>query len=223
MKLLISIFMVLCLAVPAGADMRGFEEKECEDKIVQTMEVRNPEGQLSHLSFILDGGGYSMIWSNLSVSDVKMLWADLLVLEKKHGIKEINLFINSPGGDAFAGLALADQIHLAKKRGIKITAHASGVIASAAVPVYAMCDIRMAAPGTIFMVHEVSLWKWPGRETASDISAQNELIQLLRSRYIKILADKSDLSIDEWSKMEKQTKWFSVDDAVKWGLVDSIE
>lgn len=92
----------------------------------------------------------------------------------------------------------------------------------AAVPVFAVCDVRLAAPGTIFMVHETSLWKWPGRETASDIRSQTESIQLLRERYFGKLAV---LKLDrvKWEKLEYKTTWFSAEKAMDWGLVDRIE
>jgi ATP-dependent Clp protease protease subunit len=157
------------------------------------------------------------------VADVTRLWNDFVVLENNTDIREVNLFINSPGGDAFSGLALADQIERARRKGFKVTAHASGIIASAAVPVFAVCDVRLAAPGTIFMVHEAALWKWPGRETASDIRSQNELMHLLRDRYIGKLVDNSKLNKAKWEELEKKTTWFSADKALAWGLVDSIE
>ena len=193
------------------------------DQIKKSMEIPNPEGSLSQLSFIAKNKAFIKIFSGLSISDVTRLWNDFVILENNTNIREINLFINSPGGDAFSGLALADQIERAKRRGFHITAHASGIIASAAVPVFAVCDVRLAAPGTIFMIHEASLWKWPGRETASDIRSQNELMQLLRTRYIGKLAAYSKLDKEKWEELENKTTWFSVEKAKKWGLVDKIE
>jgi ATP-dependent protease ClpP protease subunit len=73
------------------------------------------------------------------------------------------------------------------------------------------------------MVHEASLWKWPGRETASDIRSQNELMLLLRERYIGKLAAYSKLDKETWEKLESKTTWFSVEKAMNWGLVDKIE
>ena len=64
--------------------------------------------------------------------------------------------------------------------GIMFEANASGIIASAAVPPFTVSNHRIAAPGTIFMVHEAALWKWPGRESASDIRSQNDLMILLQ-------------------------------------------
>ena len=131
------------------------------------------------------------------------------------------MFINSGGGDAFSGLALADTINKAQdKWGFTIRAHASGIVASAAVPVFAVCNVRMAAAGTIFMVHEAALWKWPGRETASDIASQNELMKLLRDRYIGYLVDNSTTDRETWESMEKKTSWFNVDTARQLGLIE---
>lgn len=208
-------------ADPTNVSVKKEEPKE--DRVNKSMEVANPEGRLSQLSFISKDKAFVKIFSGLSVADVTRLWNDLVVLENNTEIRDVNLFINSPGGDAFSGLALADQIERARRKGFKITAHASGIIASAAVPVFAVCDVRLAAPGTIFMVHEAALWKWPGRETASDIRSQNELMHLLRDRYIGKLVDNSKLNKNKWEELEKKTTWFSANKALNWGLVDSIE
>jgi ATP-dependent protease ClpP protease subunit len=191
--------------------------------VVKAMAVPNQEASLSELSFITKDKAFVKIFSELSVADVTRLWNDFIYLELNSDIRDINLFINSPGGDAFSGLALADQIERAQRKGFRVTAHASGIVASAAVPVFAVCRVRLAAPGTIFMVHETELWKWPGRETASDIYSQNELMQLLRDRYITKLVDYSKLDKTNWEKLENKTTWFSADTAREWGLVDRIE
>jgi ATP-dependent protease ClpP protease subunit len=191
--------------------------------ITKSMVVPNEEGRLSELSFVSKDKAFVKIFSELSVSDVTRLWNDMVVLELNSNIRDVNLFINSPGGDAFSGLALADQIERAQRKGFNITAHASGIVASAAVPVFAVCKVRLAAPGTIFMVHEAELWKWPGRETASDISSQNELMSLLRDRYIGKLATNSKIGKDKWEQLEHKTTWFSAEKALEWGLVDKIE
>jgi ATP-dependent protease ClpP protease subunit len=193
------------------------------ENVTRSMQVPNQEGYLSELSFISKDKAFVKIFSELSVSDVTHLWNDMVVLELNSKIRDVDLFINSPGGDAFSGLALADQIERAQRKGFHITAHASGIVASAAVPVFAVCQVRLAAPGTIFMIHEAELWKWPGRETASDISSQNELMSLLRDRYIDKLAANSKLDKEKWVQLENKTTWFSAEKAQEWGLVDKIE
>lgn len=233
------LFLVSCATMPAGKPLQPQEvvvkvqavdptnvkvsQDISNERINRSMEVPNQEGHLSQLSFISKNKAFVKIFSGLSVSDVTRLWNDLCVLENNTNIRDVNLFINSPGGDAFSGLALADQIERARRKGFHITAHASGIIASAAVPVFAVCNQRFAAPGTIFMVHEAALWKWPGRETASDIRSQNELMSLLRERYIGKLTANTKLDKDKWEELEKKTTWFSVEKALDWGLVDKIE
>ncbi len=234
----LGVFLVSCATAPSSTTRAPQEvvvkvqaedptkvtvKEEPTDRVNKSMEVPNPEGRLSQLSFVSKDKAFVKIFSGLSVADVTRLWNDIVVLENNTDIRDVNLFINSPGGDAFSGLALADQIERARRKGFKVTAHASGIIASAAVPVFAVCDVRLAAPGTIFMVHEAALWKWPGRETASDIRSQNELMHLLRDRYIGKLATNSKLDKSKWEKLENKTTWFSAEKAKDWGLVDSIE
>jgi len=194
-----------------------------ESQVNRSMEVHNPEGRLSSLTFVSGDKAFIKIFSGLSIADVTRLWNDFCILEHNTTIRDVNLFINSPGGDAFSGLALADQIERARRKGFKVTAHASGIIASAAVPVFAVCSLRLAAPGTIFMLHEAALWKWPGRESASDIRSQNDLMVLLEDRYISYLIKYTKLPKDEWKEKEKNTTWFSAEKAFDWGLVDAIE
>lgn len=211
---------------PVKLDVKGGSAS-----INKSMEVPNPEGSLSNLSFIVredDKGNpvneaFIKIFSSLTVGDVTRLWSDIIYLHKKTDIRDLHIFLNSSGGDAFSGLALADQIERARNIGFVITVHASGIVASAAVPVFAVCENRKAASGTIFMVHETSIWKWPGRETASDIRSQNKLMTLIRDRYIGKLAKYTKLTKKEWGELEYKTTWFSAEQAKEWGLVDEIE
>jgi len=202
---------------PAGA-----AKAKVGESLVRTMTVENDEGHLSSYAFLCGDEAFLKLYSGLTVGDVSSVWNDLTVLRKKTRVRKVSIFLNSPGGDAFSGLALADEIERAEREGFEITIYASGIVASAAVPIFAVCGKRIAAPGTIFMVHETSIWKWPGRETHSDIKSQNELMDLLRERYLGKLAARSKLSAEQWSRMEKKTTWFSARQAKEWGLVDEI-
>jgi ATP-dependent protease ClpP protease subunit len=234
-KLLITSLLALSLvltpimaAADAGDICDGYVkekivevEVEKKDRITKAMEIPNPNLRLSQLTGLTSKGAYIKIFSGLSVADVTRLWNDLVYLRDETEIRTVDIFINSPGGDAFSGLALADLITAAQtKWGFTIRAHANGIIASAAVPVFAVCKVRTALPGTIFMVHEAALWKWPGRETASDIASQNDLMKILRDKYIGILVAHSTTSYEDWREMEKKTSWFNVEKARELGLID---
>lgn len=192
------------------------------DGIRKSMMVPNQQGSLSALSFILGNRGYIQIYSALSVGDVRNIWNDFLVL-KHMNIFDVDIFINSPGGSAFAGLALANHIMRAQANGFKITAYASGIVASAAVPVFAVCETRVAAPGTFFMVHEATLWKAFAQEKSKDLESQLEMMKLLKTAYLNIMTDHSKLKVEEWKELEYKTTWFSAEKAKDWGLVDRIE
>ena len=189
------------------------------------MDIPNPGLELSQLSGIPDSQDkcFIKIFSGLSVSDVTRAWNDLIYLENNTDIRDVHLFIDSPGGDAFAGLALADTIEKFKKKGFHFTAHATGIIASAAVPVFAVCDVTRATRATIFMVHEAALWKWPGRETASDIRSQGKLMDLLQKLYINKLVDNSNLTFDQWVLLEAKTSWFDTKRAIEIKILDFID
>jgi len=210
-----------------NAEGKAVKVSKVGDRTNKSMDIPNPRVSLSQMSMIAGKPGqeeiYTKIFSGLSVSDVTRLWNDIIYMSKETDIKIVNMFINSPGGDAFSGLALADQIERAKRLGITVKAYASGIIASAAVPVFAVCSERYAASGTIFMVHEAALWKWPGRETASDIRSQNELMDILRSRYLGYLVQYTKLDLKKWGKMERNTTWFDAEKALAIGLVDEIK
>jgi ATP-dependent protease ClpP protease subunit len=178
-------------------------------------------GKLSRLSFITKGKAYFKLFSGISVADFVMLKTDLIKLRDYTDIRDLTIILNSPGGSAFDGLSMADCLVTAQKEwGFTVTVKASGIVASAAVPIFAVCEHRFASPGTLFMVHEAALWKWPGRETMSDIISQGELMKKLQAQYISYLVENSTTSMKTWKKMEKLTTWFTVKKARKLGLIE---
>lgn len=190
-----------------------------EDCYVRNFEIEGSEPEMTGLSWIMDGEGYIKLFGGLSVSDVTRTWTDIKIM-KHADVSVINIFLNSPGGGAFDGIALARMLAKAKEEGFIIKIEASGIVASAAIPVLAVGSERHALPGTIFMVHEAALWKWPGRETASDIRSQNELMTMLRDSYMEILVEFTGTPRSKWEEMEGRTTWFDVDRARELNLID---
>lgn len=205
-------------------DKQGTESEIIGDVVDKPLiePKENEEATLSAMTWVLGDKAVMTMWSTVNISDVQRFWNDIQVLKFKK-ITEIDLWINSPGGAAFQGLAFADEIRAAQAGGFTITAYASGLIASAAVPIFAVCSPRYAKPSTIFMVHEAALWKWPGRETQSDIVSQGKMMELLQRTYLNILVDNSNLSFEEWELLEAKTSWFGAKEALLYGLVDAIK
>jgi len=194
-----------------------------KDGIVKSMEVKNPDLELSTNTTIVGDRAIMYLYSYLSKSDWLNMILDFIYLEDFTDVRRIEYIINSGGGGAFDGLALVDLIQFAQRRGFYFDVRAYGLIASATVPVLAVCDNRVAAPSCFFMVHESSLWKWPGTESHSSIKAQGNMMDLLRDRYLNVLSDHSNLSADQWGDLEGKTTWFTATQALEWGLIDVIE
>jgi len=196
--------------------------EESGDKLVRSMEIENESGEFSGLTFVENGIGYLKLWGTVSAADATYLWNDLVLLQLR-GIKDVELYINTGGGSAFDGLSIADQVERFVKNGGVINAHASGIIASATVPILAVCSKRFSSPGAIFMVHQASIFKFFSAETKSDLASQTAMMDILESNYMDKLAKYTKLSAKEWADLSKETTWFGVENAVLWGLVDEVE
>jgi len=200
------------------------EEENSEATVWQHGLNAENNGQISFMSFITPKSVVFNLYSGISVTDFVKLSNDVIKIRDYTDYRTIDLNINSPGGSAFDGLSISDLINKAQDLwGFTFRAHASGIIASAAIPIFAVCKERYATEGAIFMVHEASLFKWPGRETASDIRTQNKMMGMLQDQYTSYLVSNSKLSKEKWDSLQKETTWFTTKEAIEFGLVDFIE
>jgi ATP-dependent Clp protease, protease subunit len=202
------------------------EVRENKTTIVITTPEEDAKGglELSRNTHILNDKEAVMILSGgLSAIDTELFWLDMQYLLKKTEIRTIHYYINSGGGSVFAGLGLADLIERAKQQGFTIIGYGTGIIASATVPIFAVCSERIAMPGTLFMVHQAKMFKFLAEENADDIRAQNELMIIIRDRYVEKLAANTNISREKWVEMEQRTTWFTAEQAKEFGLVDRIE
>lgn len=119
--------------------------------------------------------------------------------------KEINLNICSPGGDIYAGIAIAEKLRACGKR---VNARVWGYAASAAFTIACACDFVEASPLTHFMVH--SAYGWGGVDEGCKHANESQLALIHRKN-----ADytESDLLED---------RWFTASEAQAFGLVDRI-
>lgn len=193
-----------------------------EDTIHKAMEIPYETGQLSNNAFLIKDEGYMQLWGSIQFN-ADNYCNDLIVLREKHKVQKVKLYINSGGGGAFDGMAIADELQRTKHAGVEISAYASGIVGSAAVPIFAVCSKRYAAPGTMFMVHQARLSKWYTVESEDDIKKQVEMFEMLKNSYIGKLAQNSALSIEEWESKIDELTWFTPEQAKAWGLVDEIQ
>ena len=146
---------------------------------------------------------------------VSRFWSDMQYLLASSNIRQVTIFMMSPGGDAFSGIAMSEQIEKFRRLGMVFDVYASGVIASAALPIFSACTNRVASLKTMFMIHKA----YSDRNSESQEIALN----MINERYAFILSNHSFLDEKEWSKMQSLSMWFGAEEAKEYGIVDYIE
>lgn len=119
--------------------------------------------------------------------------------------KEINLNICSPGGDVYAGIAIAEKLRACGKR---VNARVWGYAASAAFTIACACDFVEASPLTHFMVH--SAYSWGGIDEGCKHANESQLALIHRK------------NADYTEKDLLEDRWFTAIEAQAFGLVDRI-
>ena len=190
------------------------------DKISKSMDVENPELQFSRFTRTYDGTAYISLTSVHSWASEAM-WSDFKLI-KLEGIGRVILYLNNPGGSAFDGFGITDEIRLLKNSGVHVTCEASGIVASAAIPILLICDRRIASRNTVFLIHPASIFKMFASETLKDVEAQAEMLKMARNKYTDIVQDRSRLSRKEILDMLEKDSWFDAEKALTWGMIDEI-
>ncbi len=155
------------------------------------------------------------------------LWSDFIILGSRDDIKVVVIYMSNPGGDAFRGLGIADNV-LKFRRIIgnskKLISYASGIVGSAAVPVYLCAKERVASKNTMFLVHPASLFKYGlFKENLKDLKSQTTMLRMMRNKYANIIVSNSNLAKKDVESMMDGDTWFDVYTAKKFGMVDRIE
>jgi ATP-dependent protease ClpP protease subunit len=162
--------------------------------------------------------GYRATTDDAMRSDINML--------REMGHNKVILNVFSGGGSGFLGLALADVINDFVQDGMEIEAHAYGIVASAAVPIFASASTRVSNNSVLFMVHEAAIWEFSfgmSKTTHSDIRSQKDMMDEMEKLYLNILAAHSNKDWAFWKDLESKTTWFTPEKAMEWGLVDEIK
>ncbi|NMC28655.1 MAG: ATP-dependent Clp protease proteolytic subunit [Pelolinea sp.] len=144
--------------------------------------------------------------------------AQLLYLNREDSEKEIHMYINSPGGQIYSGLAIYDTMKMIPN---PISTVAVGVTASFGTVLLAAGTKgkRYALPHATIHMHQ-PLGGAEGQ--ASDIEIQAKEILRLRARLNEILSGCTSQSIEVIEKDTERDLYLSADQAVEYGLVDKV-
>ena len=144
--------------------------------------------------------------------------AQLLFLEAENPDKDIHLYINSPGGSVTAGLSIYDTMQFIKP---DVSTLCLGQAASMGAVLLAggAKGKRHALPNSRMMIHQV-LGGFQGQ--ASDIEIHTQEILTIKKKLNEILASHTGQKVDKIIKDSDRDNFMSPDEAVKYGLIDSL-
>ena len=147
-----------------------------------------------------------------------LIVAQLLFLQAEDPKKDIDLYINSPGGSCTAGLAIYDTI---QSLSCDVKTYCIGQCASLGAVLLAAgaAGKRFALPHSRIMIHQ----PWGGAQgTASDISIQANEILRTKATLNGILASHTKQSLKKIEKDTDRDFFMSAEEAVAYGLVDQV-
>lgn len=146
------------------------------------------------------------------------IMAQLLFLESEDPEKDINFYINSPGGVVSAGLAIYDTIQHIK---CDVATTCMGMAASmgAVLLTAGTAGKRSCLPHSRVMIHQPL---GGTRGQASDIEIEAKEIIRVKRELSQILADHSGKSIEQVMEDSDRNKWMTAQEAKDYGLVDNV-
>jgi len=156
--------------------------------------------------------------SEVEAQSANLIVAQLLFLEAEDPDTDIRMYVNSPGGDAYAGLAIYDAMQFVKP---DVQTYCVGMAMSAGAMILAggAAGKRFVLPNSKVMIHQGS---GGTRGTPADIQiAAREILSLTR-RYAEVLARHSGRDVDEVMADIDRDRFLGPEEAVEYGLADTI-
>ncbi len=144
--------------------------------------------------------------------------AQLLFLESENPDKDVALYINSPGGSVYAGMAIYDTMRFIKP---EVSTLCTGLAASMGAFLLAAGNKgkRFSLPNSRIMIHQPS---GGAQGQASDIQIQAREILDLRERLNQMLAENTGQSVERIGIDTERDNFMSAADAVTYGLIDKV-
>ena len=144
--------------------------------------------------------------------------AQLLHLESEDPDKDISLYINSPGGNVYSGLAIYDTMQFIKP---DVSTICVGIAMSMGALLLAggAKGKRYALPNSKILIHQVS-GGFEGPATDIEIHAREALS--LRKRLDEILAKQTNQDLDKVEKDTERDYFMNAEESLKYGIIDKI-
>ena len=164
-----------------------------------------------------------IIFLGEEVSDVSasLIIAQILFLESQDPGKDIQLYINSPGGSVSAGFAIYDTMQYVK---CDVSTICVGLAASFGAFLLAggTKGKRLALPNAEIMIHQPAIHGNGIQGQATDIKITSDHIQKSKKRLNTILSENTGKSIDEVAIATERDNYMTAIEAMDFGLIDKI-
>lgn len=147
-----------------------------------------------------------------------LIVAQLLYLEAQDPDKDIQFYINSPGGSVTAGLAIYDTMQYIKADVSTICIGLAASMGSFLLAAGAKGK-RIALPNSEIMVHQPS---GGFRGQATDIQIHAENIQRTKERLNRIYAEHTGKTIEEIRDATERDRFMTAEEAKEFGIIDSV-
>ena len=147
-----------------------------------------------------------------------VIQAQLLYLDSVDSERDINLYLNTPGGSVYAGLGIYDTMQFVKAR---VSTICTGLAASmgAVLLVAGEQGMRAALPHSRVMIHQ-PLGGIQGQ--ASDIEITAKEILKLKDELYQIISDHSGRSIEQIRQDADRDHWMTAKEALAYGMIDKL-
>ncbi|HEX7443705.1 MAG TPA: ATP-dependent Clp protease proteolytic subunit, partial [Acidimicrobiales bacterium] len=147
-----------------------------------------------------------------------LIISQMLYLEAQDPEKDISLYINSPGGMAYAGMAIYDVIQHVRPD-VSTICVGMGMSAAAMVLCGGAPGKRLALPNARIMIHQGSAGT---RGAPSDMEIQLREVLALTHRMAEIIAHHSGRSVDDVTKDIDRDYFMTPEEAIAYGLIDAV-
>lgn len=157
----------------------------------------------------------------VSAASASLIIAQLLFLEAQDPEKDIQLYINSPGGSIPAGLAIYDTMQYIK---CDVSTICVGLAASFGAFLLAggTKGKRIALPNAEIMIHQPAIQGNGVQGQASDIKIVSDHIQKSKQRLNHILAENTGKTVEDILADTERDHYMSADEALQYGLIDKV-
>jgi ATP-dependent protease ClpP protease subunit len=137
-------------------------------------------------------------------------------LDEIGNVDEIEVHLNSPGGVAFDGVTIMNQLldHPAK-----VTVYVDGLAASAASVVAMAGDDVVMGRGAQMMIHDASIFSWGDAATLRKDAAR---LDSLSNSMASVYAAKAGGTAESWREIMQAETWYTAEEAVEAGLADRL-